>query len=349
MPHTLLAVVTVALAGSAPLIAVVDGNRRAGPADHAWNLQNARVVEAWHACEARGIAPGAGVVIAHTDTGYVVSDEVPLAGALGGGWTMRGAIDLVENDDDPWDPLLGGSPLALPGHSSHAASVMVSPPSGAVTGVAPAASVLPIRVSNTVITLDPGSLARGIDVAVDAGAHVVLITAGFVIGSAALHAAIARALDHGVIVVAAAGNFVPLVVYPAAYPEVIAVAATGPNDQPAAVSSFGPEVDLAAPGLDVWHTFPHRRWNGGTDVDDALAGMGTTLASAHVAAAAALWLSYHGRDHLLARFGARGLVERFRGALLTTARHPPTWSTRTSADFGIGILDAGALLLAPLE
>ena len=64
--------------------------------------------------------------------------------------------------------------------------------------------------------------------------------------------AIQRALDAGTIVLAAAGNEVGFVVFPAAFDEVIAVAASNIRDEPWSGSSHGPAVDITAPGESVW-------------------------------------------------------------------------------------------------
>ena len=71
---------------------------------------------------------------------------------------------------------------------------------------------------------------------------------------------------------------------------------------------------------------------------------GTSYGVAHVAGAAALWLAYHGRDRLLARYGARNLLAAFVIVLRATARRPQGWD----AALGAGILDVEALLKAKL-
>jgi hypothetical protein len=81
-------------------------------------------------------------------------------------------------------------------------------------------------------------------------------------------------------VIAAAGNSgTNTKHYPAAYPEVIAVAATDENDRLAPFSSYGDWIDIAAPGTSIYSTY---LWN------DYLSLSGTSMACPHVAGVAAL-------------------------------------------------------------
>ncbi|MGD9647152.1 MAG: S8 family serine peptidase [Pirellulales bacterium] len=120
-------------------------------------------------------------------------------------------------------------------------------------------------------------------------------------------------LDAGVTVVAAMGNEnSSLPSYPAAIPGAIAVAATGPDDSRASFSNRGPHVALSAPGVGIWSTLPtyagqtgynailgaNNRWRRGepmrreTDYD---AWDGTSMATPHVTAAAAMAIGKYGQ------------------------------------------------------
>jgi subtilisin family serine protease len=95
-----------------------------------------------------------------------------------------------------------------------------------------------------------------------------------------------RAWDMGIILVAAAGNEGGAVIYPAALPYVIAVSAMNRNDQITSWSNRGPEVDLAAPGSAVTSTYlrgQYATWSG------------TSMATPHVSASAALAIASHPR------------------------------------------------------
>ncbi|MFB6177860.1 MAG: S8 family serine peptidase, partial [Halobaculum sp.] len=86
-------------------------------------------------------------------------------------------------------------------------------------------------------------------------------------GSSTLKDAVEYATSNGVFLVAAAGNSGPCtdcVGYPAKYSEVMAVSATDSNDDLADFSSTGPEVEIAAPGVDILSTVPagYKKYSG---------------------------------------------------------------------------------------
>ncbi|MBL8973420.1 MAG: S8 family serine peptidase, partial [Myxococcales bacterium] len=184
-----------------------------------WHLDGIRARAAW------ALSRGASVRIGHPDTGTTAHPILAHATIL-----ADEGLNLLELDQAPTDPLTG---LGQPGHGTATSSLMVSPdgPPDGVSGLAPAAELVPIRVTDSVVILAwQARLARAIDHAVDHGCHVISMSLGGLPGIR-LRRAVERAHDRGVIVVAAAGNVVQFVVWPAAYPQVIAVAATGPGDR----------------------------------------------------------------------------------------------------------------------
>src|SRR5690606_32850164 len=103
-------------------------------------------------------------------------------------------------------------------------------------------------------------------------------------------------------------------------------------------------VDVTAPGESVWVARAGRSPDPG---DDAVGmGSGTSYAVATTAGACALWLAFHGRDALVARYGAAQVPAVFKEVLMTSGVHVPAgWDT---GRHGAGILDAERLLRAPL-
>ncbi|MDQ5982543.1 MAG: serine protease [Patescibacteria group bacterium] len=134
--------------------------------------------------------------------------------------------------------------------------------------------------------------------AVDNGAQVINLSLGAYADDPALKIAINYAIAHNVVVVAAAGNCgdntipdcsgVPIgtVAYPAAYPDVIAVGASMNTDQVASFSSYGPDIDVVAPGYNVPYSATWTAANGTSLYASHL--YGTSFASPMVASLASL-------------------------------------------------------------
>jgi thermitase len=184
------------------------------------------------------------------------------------------------------------------GHGTHVAGIVAAIAGNAsgVAGVCPACTILDAKVLNDSGTGSTSRIANGIDWAVNNGAKVVNMSLGMRVSSRTLETAVNNAWNRGAVLVAAAGNAgTPAQIYPGAYPNVIAVAATDNTDNKASFSTYGKWVDVAAPGVKVYSTFPNHpfvlgKQNGrsmGYDIES-----GTSMASPIVAATAALaWSS----------------------------------------------------------
>jgi hypothetical protein len=147
------------------------------------------------------------------------------------------------------------------------------------------------------------------------------------------------------IVMAAAGNEVRFVTAPASYDNCLAVAATGPGAKPWSGSSRGGAVDASAPGSCVW--VAAFDWKVKPPRQIVAQSRGTSYAVAHLAAIAALWLSRHGHDSLVTTFGKANIQKLFVFLLHQpgVCRTPAGWD---SSNWGVGVIDAEALLQAPL-
>jgi hypothetical protein len=119
-------------------------------------------------------------------------------------------------------------------------------------GVAPAASILSIRVTDASSTSDIFTLAQAILAAVDAGAEIINISLGSYATSSLLTAAVEYAGQHGVVIVASAGNDqAAQLTWPAAYAGVVSVGAVDALEQQVTFSNSGEQLDLTAPGYGV--------------------------------------------------------------------------------------------------
>ncbi|MBI5566957.1 MAG: S8 family serine peptidase [Chloroflexi bacterium] len=173
------------------------------------------------------------------------------------------------------------------GHGTHVAGIIGAAANNGVgiVGVTWAARLMPVKVLNQYGNGWYSDIAAGIVYAVDNGARIINLSLGGETDSPVLQEPIEYAQAHDVLVIAATGNSGGSVLYPAAYPAVLAVAAIDQFDQHAAFSNFGPEVDVAAPGVDIYSTWP---W-----VTGYFTKSGTSMAAPHIAGAAALvWANW---------------------------------------------------------
>ncbi len=310
-----------------------------------WSLRKANVLEAWRLFGS-ATPPGAGVVVGHPDTGYTLHPELaePARILIGAGY------DFDDDDPNPIDDLDAGV-LDNPSHGTGTGSVILSGvgspgggPGAFVSGAAPHAMLIPIRTTESVVLLSMRGLRKAIDHASAQGAQVVSISLGGPLPGFGLRRAILRALDGGTIVLAAAGNEVGVVVFPAAFDEVVAVAASNIRDTPWRGSSHGIAVDVSAPGESVWRARTIRDHNGRLTFS-VERGNGTSFAVATTAGVAALWLSYHGWPKLVRKYGVANIPRVLRQLLQDTCRTPRGWNT---GEYGAGIVDARKLLEAKL-
>lgn len=324
------------LPGSESESAIVDlwcRSNAAPPPDHLWALRAIRADKAWPLTG----APGRGVLIAQPDTGVAAHSELE-----DGMLALDKAANILEGGRDPTDPLKPS--MANPGHGTSTASVAASRRVGTVTGAAPEARVIPIRCIDDVKIFNGAPVAAAVSHARSVGADIVTMSLGGLY-SRSLAAAIDDAVGAGLIVLAAAGNCVGFVVYPASDPEVIGIAGVDAGDMPWRGSSRGTEVAVSAPAENVYVA---RRQPGDSDTTGVSAGQGTSFAVALVAGTAAMWLAHHGRDAVRKEAARRRLSVQtlFRRALRQTARVPARWSP---AKYGAGIVDAEALLMLALR
>ncbi|OKH55061.1 subtilisin-like serine protease [Calothrix sp. HK-06] len=313
-----------------------------------WPLKQLRVLETWQRFfPDPNKLPGDGIIIGHPDTGYTPHPEI-ISNLL-----LNKSFDFLKKDNDPEDEL-ETSPNEIinnPGHGTSTAGVIISttasqanyPTAKGVTGVAPGAKLVPLRVSLSVVLISIINISNAIEYAADNGFHVISISLGTAFPSQRLRSAIIYAQKRGVIIVAASGTSVPFVVWPAAYEEVIAVTGCDVKREVWLGSSRGRQVDVTAPGAGVWYAKTNK-----TDTGleyDINQGNGTSFSAPFIAGVAALWLSYHGRDQLIQRYGAEKIPFIFNQILRDSCEKFPTWKPNR---FGEGLVNAEKVLSAPL-
>ena len=168
------------------------------------------------------------------------------------------------------------------GHGTHVAGIAAAATNNGIgiAGVSWGARVMPVKVLDQYGNGWYSDIADGIVYAADNGAKIINLSLGGAAASQTLCQAAAYAQQKGALLVAATGNAGAAVLYPAACDGVLAVAATDRSDQRASFSNYGPEVDLAAPGVDIYSTWP---W-----LDGYFTKSGTSMAAPHVSGVAAL-------------------------------------------------------------
>ncbi len=195
-----------------------------------WGLRLVQADAAWDALR----EPKA-VVVAVLDTG-ADGTHPDLQGAFVPGWnTLSG--DANTTDDN--------------GHGTEAAGVVAARTNNAEggAGMCSTCSVMPVKVLDSEGNGTTASVAAGIVWATDHGARVISMSLGATSTTQVLADAVAYAVSHGIVLVAAAGNdgaVTPF--YPAAYPGVVGVAATDSADGLYTWSNRGSWVQVAAPG-----------------------------------------------------------------------------------------------------
>jgi serine protease len=207
-----------------------------------WHLPAIQAPSAWTTSR------GEGVTVAVLDTGVAYEDRGPYRRApdLAGTRFVAG-WDFVDDDAHPNDvPPADGRRS----HGTQIAGLIAQTADNAIggAGVAPAATIMPIRVLRPDRTGSARDIAQGLRFAADHGADVVNLSIAGPSQTQVVKDAIRYAAAKGVTMVAAVGNDgLSTVGWPAADPRVIAVGATGQDLTRARYSNYGKALDLVAP------------------------------------------------------------------------------------------------------
>ncbi|WP_405440309.1 type VII secretion-associated serine protease mycosin [Streptomyces avidinii] len=206
-----------------------------------WHLDAMKADEIWK------ITNGKGITVAVIDTGV---NQIPeLEGQVLPGKAFPIGDAEVGRDNDYF------------GHGTGMAAMIAATgkhPSGdGAYGLAPGVKILPIRVPDSMESASTPSMVEGIRYAADSDAKVINISMGIPSKPEEDQdraAAVKYAISRGKLIFAAAGNTgdsTNLIAYPAATPGVVGVGAVDANGEPTKESQHGPQIDLAAPGIDI--------------------------------------------------------------------------------------------------
>ncbi len=215
---------------------------------------------------AQQITKGAGTLIGVVDNGVDAGHLL---------FTGR----LHPDDIDVWDHDLDASPDSgvVASHGTFVA--------GTIVFTAPEATILPIRAFDGDGSGSVFSAAEGIDYAVSQGVNVLNLSFGMPDRDSLLSLALQHASDSGITIVASAGNdgLLEPAQFPASDSRTVAVAAVDNSDILASFSNYGPEVDVCAPGVDLYGPLNGEdvwgRWQGTSFAAGFASGLAAMLLS----------------------------------------------------------------------
>lgn len=341
-----------------------------GAGNQEWVLDFSNIREAWQLLDGKPDVES--VYIAHPDTGYTDHPELDTKNYIKN-------PKIAENCQKPGfyakDDLISGIG-SFPSHGTSTASVIVSPrgsrsvlidkPEDArfaansvkafVTGVAPKSVLIPFKVTSSVLLMDATDEAickaiyssirlKKSEHAINVGVMSISLGRPKFFFEAKLNNALKAARDNGIIVIAAAGqafSWPPLApTFPGSSEHTICVAACDSSGQKLSTGFYGPEVDISAPGVDVWRAESFRKSRFSPPSYQVNPSTGSSYATAITAGACALWLAYHGRENLIGEYGSKLMLTLFRRCVTGSADAPTGW---VDDERGSGILDVEKLL-----
>lgn len=279
-----------------------------------WSLKEFGISDLWK------YTTGKGIKVAVLDTGCAVmhpdlKDQI------------ADAADFTGSKVGPGD---------TNGHGTHCCGVVAAKQNDVgIVGVAHGAKLLVGKVLNDAGVGSVNSIVRGIEWAVNKKADIISMSFGSASSDARIKKAVEYAASKNVLLVAAAGNEGPgpmTVGYPGRYPQVLSVAAIDPARKIAKFSSRGPEVDVAAPGVDILSTYPPRNY---------AKLSGTSMATPFVAGVVALLLSYDKLKGTKRITNYESLIREVKSTSIEAG------TAGFDNDYGWGLINPKGLILGP--
>jgi subtilisin family serine protease len=231
-----------------------------------WEILKMNIPEAWKNSE------GEGVVCAVLDTGCDLSHD-DLKNNL-----LQGKNCIEKNS----------SPIDRAGHGTHVSSTIAASNNHCgMVGVAPRTKIVPVKVLNDNGNGSVGSIVEGLYWSAD-HSSVNFITMS--LGSSGSHPEIEKAINYanqkGKIIFCAAGNSGPNtdIMYPAKYPNTIAIGAIDENLKRTSFSCSGESLDFLAPGHEIMGCTPNNSYSKMS---------GTSMSNPFAVGIASLLLSYN--------------------------------------------------------
>ena len=204
------------------------------------------------------------VTIAVIDTGIDYNHSIFKDKLLYSGY------DFINNDDDPYDD-------NLQGHGTHVAGIIADS-----TRELDNIKILPIKALNSLGTGTISSLGNSIRYAIDSNVDIINLSLGLAnkTHSNLIEELILEAVNSGITVVNAAGNSNSNTMYscPSHIDEAIIVSSIDNNNK-AYTSNYGPNIDVAAPGVNIYSSIPG---------DNYAYKSGTSMAAPYISAIAAM-------------------------------------------------------------